>query len=653
MNITIQSLTLANFKGIRSLSLDFSESVTSLHGRNRTGKTTVADAVIWCLFGKDSKGNTKFGIRTRDEQGRVIPDISHEVEMQISCDGIQHTLQRSLRADGTYAYFVDAVKTTAGDYNTFISNFVGEETFRAITSPTYFTSLPWKDQRKFLSDMVGTITNEQVAAGDHRFDELLGILAQTDLETHIKHISYKIKQTQTDLERIPIRLDEQRKAMPEVQQGELEIDFERSIDALQSKLEQEQADLARAQVSGTDDARQKSIREKLSFARKRIDNMERSARNMVRELTDQHDREVRQSQVAVSEAKMALQALQNKVSANIQLVERTKQTIEECNKKAEYIRQEWSHNKEAHLEISESEAVCPTCGQPLPEDMLKEKIASMREQFNIRREAKFKELRDLANQVKKTQAQANSDINTYQSENSQANADIEELKKQIEQLSSVAAEASAAPVKTYEEILAEKDDYVKVKSEVKSLEDALENGGSAEVDPKVIEELKAKVSETQQRLSFLNKTQADLIQRERINRLIAGIEEERENLMATLDLLHQQKDIALEFNERASSLLEDSVNAHFSFVQWRMFRELLNGTTEPYCECMHNGIPFSDLNSADRINAGLDIINTLSSIYKVSAPIIIDNAESVNELLKTTGQQIRLYVSEDTILTIK
>ena len=650
MNITIQRLTLTNFKGVRSLTLDFSESVTSIHGRNRTGKTTVADAVIWCLFGKDSKGNTKFGIRTRDEQGRVIPEIAHEVEMQISCDGVPHTLQRSLRADGSYAYFVDAMKTTAGDYNVFISNFVGEETFRAITSPTYFTSLPWKDQRKFLSDMVGTITNEQVAAGDHRFDELLGILAQTDLETHIKHVSYQIKQAQSDLERIPIRLDEQHKAMPEVQDYP-SIDIE--IDAVQCMLLGEQADLAKAQVSGTDDARKKAIREKLSFARKRIDNMERSARNMVRELTDQHDREVRQSKVSLADAQQALTAIQNKIEANMQLVERTKQTIAECEQKAVLIRQQWADNKSAHLEISETEAVCPTCGQPLPEDMLKEKIANMREQFNIRREAKYNELRKLAEQVILTQKQANDDIEQYQSEISQAMADKAEVQKTIEELSRVAAEASASQVKTYEEVLAEKDEYAKVKAEVKSLEEALENGDTNDVDPKVIEELKTKISETQARLSSLTKTKADLLQRERIQRLITGIEEERDNLIITLDRLHQQKDIAIEFNEKASSLLEDSVNAHFSFVQWRMFRELLNGSTEPFCECMHNGIPFSDLNSADKINAGLDIINTLSGIYKVSAPIIIDNAESVNELLPTSGQQVRLYVSEDDSLTIK
>ena len=650
MNITIQRLTLTNFKGVRSLTIDFSEKVTAIHGRNRTGKTTVADAVIWCLFGKDSKGNTKFGIRTRDEQGRVIPDIAHEVELQISCDGTPHTLLRSLRADGTYAYFTDAVKTTAGDYNVFISNFVGEETFRAITSPTYFTSLPWKDQRKFLSDMVGTITAEQVADGDHRFDQLLGILQQTDIETHLKHISYKIKQTQADLDRIPVRLDEQRKAMPDVQPVE---NIETEITSIQSDLQRQQAELARAQFSGTDDARQRSVRDKLSFARKRIDNMERSARNQVRELTDLHDREVRQSQLAVTDAQNTLTALQNKIDANMQLVERTRQTLAECDQKAVLIRQQWADNKEAHLQISEDQAVCPTCGQPLPEEQLREKIARMREEFNLRREEKFKSLRALAEQVKLTQQQANDDITAYQSAISQAMADKASLAENIGELTAAAAEAAAAPVKTYEQLLAEKEEYAQVKEEIRSLEEALESGSATGTDPQIIADMKEKIADTQQHLQSLTKLQADLLQRDRIERLITGIEQERKNLLQTLDQLHQQRDIAVEFNERASNLLEESVNAHFSFVRWRMFRELLNGNTEPYCECTVRGVPFSDLNSADSINAGLDIINTLSAIYKIAAPIIIDNAESVNELLPTSGQQVRLYVSDDESLTVK
>ncbi|EUG16535.1 TPA: hypothetical protein QBY22_002686, partial [Staphylococcus aureus] len=54
----------------------------------------------------------------------------------------------------------------------------------------------------------------------------------------------------------------------------------------------------------------------------------------------------------------------------------------------------------------------------------------------------------------------------------------------------------------------------------------------------------------------------------------------------------------------------------------------------------------SGLNNASRINVGLDIINTLSKHFKVTAPIFIDNAESVTELIKTESQQIQLIVNE-------
>ena len=52
------------------------------------------------------------------------------------------------------------------------------------------------------------------------------------------------------------------------------------------------------------------------------------------------------------------------------------------------------------------------------------------------------------------------------------------------------------------------------------------------------------------------------------------------------------------------------------------------------------------MNNAARINVGLDIINTLSEHYGITAPIFIDNAEAVTSLIQTAGQQIRLIVSE-------
>ena len=53
------------------------------------------------------------------------------------------------------------------------------------------------------------------------------------------------------------------------------------------------------------------------------------------------------------------------------------------------------------------------------------------------------------------------------------------------------------------------------------------------------------------------------------------------------------------------------------------------------------------------INGGIDIINTLSKEYGARAPIFVDNAESVNQLIKTNSQIIRLVVSEDKKLRIE
>ena len=140
---------------------------------------------------------------------------------------------------------------------------------------------------------------------------------------------------------------------------------------------------------------------------------------------------------------------------------------------------------------------------------------------------------------------------------------------------------------------------------------------------------------------------------QRITTLIAEEENKRIDYCQRLADLEQQEDTLRQFSNTADILLEQKVNQHFSLVKWRMFRENINGTREPYCECYVNGTAFHDgLNSAGRINAGLDIINTLCRIYNLTAPVIIDNCESNNNILETESQQIRLYVSTDKQLTI-
>ena len=91
----------------------------------------------------------------------------------------------------------------------------------------------------------------------------------------------------------------------------------------------------------------------------------------------------------------------------------------------------------------------------------------------------------------------------------------------------------------------------------------------------------------------------------------------------------------------------------FGIVKFKMFEQQINGGEVETCEAMVNGVPYSDLNNAMKINAGLDIINAICKSEDITAPIFIDNAESVNKLLTTQSQMIRLVVTEDENLIIK
>lgn len=104
---------------------------------------------------------------------------------------------------------------------------------------------------------------------------------------------------------------------------------------------------------------------------------------------------------------------------------------------------------------------------------------------------------------------------------------------------------------------------------------------------------------------------------------------------------------AEEYSRLKAGVLEDSINSHFKLIEFKLFNEQINGGIEETCIATVNGVPYTSINNAARINAGLDIINTLQEIYRVKAPIFIDNAESVVEVLGMNSQLIKLYVSEN------
>lgn len=87
-------------------------------------------------------------------------------------------------------------------------------------------------------------------------------------------------------------------------------------------------------------------------------------------------------------------------------------------------------------------------------------------------------------------------------------------------------------------------------------------------------------------------------------------------------------------------------------MKFKLFDRQINGAINETCEATVNGVPYSSINNAAKINSGLDIINTLSKHLEKNIPVFIDNAEAVNELINVDSQIVKLYVT-NTDLEIK
>lgn len=109
--------------------------------------------------------------------------------------------------------------------------------------------------------------------------------------------------------------------------------------------------------------------------------------------------------------------------------------------------------------------------------------------------------------------------------------------------------------------------------------------------------------------------------------------------------LEKDEFVIEEFTKAKINESEARINKRFTFVQFKLFDTQLNGALVPTCEALINGVPYSDANTASQINAGLDIINVLSKFYGVTAPVFIDNRESVSNILPTETQIVNLVVS--------
>ena len=650
--IIFKSLSLLNFKGIRNLHVSFGENLTVISGRNAAGKTSIADAIMWVLFDVGYDGN-KLEPKTFDKNHEIIKEIPHEAELTLLVDGDQIVLKRSLsdawkgdKCTNTYKYYVDGDVTTAGDFKKVVESICPDSVFRRISSATNFCSLPWQKQRELLESLADQYTSQDITQGDERFDFVVEELKKKTIADLIHHIKYKRKEVQKQLDSVPVRLAELNKSLPEAQDWD-------ALSAEKTKLNDKLVELANKmqaiRIGGADKVRYDGILKKIEFAEKRKRNMEQGAMNLATEQATKHQSDVITANIAVKKAQSLVDDLKATMRGYTESEIHAKDKKEECERKVVDINNRLDELSKSRWSWNAEDGICPHCGQPLPAEDVERIKKESKDRFNERKSNASKKIQEEFNGIQQEYTDAKNILEKLDNDRMVTTNQLVKANKTLKEAEFKKLEVDAEKPKTYEQILAEKEEYQQVVKEIAYLQAELdEPSARSDENTEMIIGLEKEREPIGIRYNEVLELLATKETYDRISELIEKAKQDKESYQNQLDELDEQLDLANEYNKKSCQLLEENVNGHFSYVKWSMFTQDLDGNMKPYCECYHDGVPYSRLNGAAKVNAGIDIANTFSRFYQVSAPMVLDECESVNDpIYSGDQQQIRLKVTTD------
>lgn len=652
--IRIKRLCLSYFKGIRQASFDFGEKITTIKGCNGSGKSTIVDAINWVLFGTDKENNTKFGIKTRSNDGAIIQNVTNSVTLTISVDGEDISLERSLRGNpkdsgstkNEYTYKINGDVQTAGDFSKFVDGICPISVWKMCSTPLLFTSLDWKEQRHMLTSMFGEPDVNIITKGEKRFDFVVEEIKKNSIEKIINHLNYKRKEVQSQLNEIPTRLEELNKVLPQKDDWE---SVEKSLSDEQSKHDKLVKNLhfIEAGHGATIEATQR--RKKLDFAYKRKTEMETGATIKNNQLFIGCDTKLRSLMRELDKTNEVIFDLTNKRYFYDDVLKRYEQQKQKLEAEKIDGAAQWFLISQKKWEWDEQSSYCPTCKQLLPVDQIEELKKSSQEAFLARLAEDKKKLIDKASQVKENLALCEKEFAEAQKEKENISKQIDDAKKNHDELSKQIKELKEEKIPSVDDILASNPSYKMVVEQIASLEEETEGN---ENNP-LIDKTKSQINEVEKRIAELRVRLNVKMQYDNVSKQIENIGIQRKSLQEQLDEIDENIANTTAYQRRACEVLEETMNKNFTLVKWSMFKRQVDGTDKPWCECSVDGVPFSDLNSAMKINAGIDIINMLKKYYDVDVPCMIDNAETILQPLYNGGQQIRLRVTEDATINVE
>lgn len=660
MKVEVKKISLENYKKFPSKSVDLFPR-TEISGRNREGKSTLQDAYLDVLTGKMANGTEPTSIR-RKENGVEVPKVDVVRELTLSIDGKEKVIRKITKQKwrkprgqseevfygNETSYEIDGFPAKSKDYTEFIQSIAEPSTLLMCSNPKPFLDTLQKstaESRKVLEKMSG-------------FD-IAQFMEENPQYAHVEEIT-KGHSVEDTLKKLRKELNAQKKKV-DAKNTEIAYETNRSVEAedtssLESKKQELNAELSKLEE-------QEQILEDSAKGYDSLSYEIRGLKSSKDGLVSKANKELQDKKAVIMnvyydlaknkiEKESAIRMLGMELDNHIKAGQQAKSDLDRARQDYPRIKEmEWDDSGLKAIEaetFNDSDTICPTCGQELPEEQVAELKASFEEKKKFRIEteltqkknwesAKQNQLKgicDLGNSASAKLKKANEEISKLQSEIGVAQDEVAELTKKIKEEQSKFTELPESVDMPNDE------EYLAVTARIAELEEKLKSFDDV---PGKKQELRIQISNVMKQISNVDAdikiAQAAVTEKEK---RVAELNEELKSLGQVQADIEKNIDTVLNFSIQKNKALAEKINPFFHHFQFSFLDYTIEGNPVETCKMICNGIDYnSGLNHSDKILCEVDLLNGLQEMNGLNLPIWIDDSESVNvDRLPTLDRQM-------------
>lgn len=650
MKVEVKKIYLENYKKFPSKSVDLFPR-TEISGRNREGKSTLQDAYLDVLTGKMANGTEPTSIR-RKENGVEVPKVDVVRELTLAIDGKEKVIRKITKQkwrkprgqseevfDGNEtSYEIDGFPVKSKDYIEFIQSIAEHSTLLMCSNPKPFLDTLQKstaESRKVLEKMSG-------------FD-IAQFMEENPQYAHVEEIT-KGHSVEDTLKKLRKELNAQKKKV-DAKNTEIAYETNRSVEeedtsSLESKKQELNAELSKLEEQEQileDSAKgYDGLTYEIRGLKSSKDGLVSKANEWLRARQKFISDTVSKLRLKNSEKESSIRIIGMELDNHIREAKQEKADLDRARQDYPRIKEmEWDDSGLKAIEaetFNDSDTICPTCGQELPEEQISELRASFEEKKKARIEAQLKVKEsfesekqnnlkyvcDLGNTSAAKLKKTNDEINKLQSKINVAQEEVAELTKQIEEEQSKFTELPESVDMSNDE------EYLAVTARIAELEEKLKSFDDV---PGKKQELRIQISNVMKQISNVDAdikiAQAAVVEKEK---RVAELNEELKNLGQVQADIEKNIDTVLNFSIQKNKALEEKINPYFKHFQFSFLDYTIEGNPVETCKMICNGIDYnSGLNHSDKILCEVDLLNGLQEMNGLNLPIWIDDSESIDK----------------------